>query len=83
MKIVFVPILSNRVDPWINLANLFCVVCRLSNNIELKLVNVVDSIVPLATFVNNVVPPCVPPQIKSKVNKRKRLLKLCKKKLFK
>ena len=31
------------------------------NDIELKIIKIVDSIVPLRTFVNNVIQQCIPP----------------------
>ena len=46
------------------------------NNMELKIVNIVDIIEPITKFSNNYVPPRIPPLIKSKINKRNRLLNL-------
>ena len=46
------------------------------NNMELKIVKIVDIIAPITMFSNNYVPPRIPPLIKSKINKRNRLLNL-------
>ena len=51
----------------------FDTVQDLWNDIECKLIKIIDSIVPLKTFINNVIPQCIPPQIKAKINKRNRL----------
>ena len=46
---------------------------------ESKLVKIVDKIMPLTDFVNHQVKKPIPNEIKHKINKRKRLLKQCKK----
>ena len=46
------------------------------NNMESKIVNIVDIIVPVTQFLNNYVPPSIPHQIKSKLNKRNKLTKM-------
>ena len=46
------------------------------NNMELKIVKIVDIIAPITKFSNNYVPPRIPPLIKSKINKRNKLLNL-------
>ena len=46
------------------------------NDMELKIIKVVDIIAPLTEFVNNMIPPQIPPEIKRKLNKRQKLMKL-------
>ena len=46
------------------------------NDIEMKLVKVIDVIVPIMPFNNNNISSPVPANIKSKINKRNRLLKM-------
>ena len=46
------------------------------NDMELKIIKVVDIIAPLTKFVNNMIPPQIPPEIKRKINKRQKLMKL-------
>ena len=53
----------------------FDTVQDLWNDIECKVIKIVDNIAPLRSFINNVIPQSIPPQIKAKINKRNRLLK--------
>ena len=50
------------------------------NDFELKLIDVIDKMVPITKFENNVVNVIVPRVIKNKLSIMKRLLKRCKKK---
>ena len=49
---------------------------ELWNDIEMKVVKIVDAIVPLTEMINNRVSHHIPPLIKKKINKRNRLIKL-------